>query len=136
MGEIFNCSHRFLDFDLLVLFLLCLRREALPRQSTLDEVHQDHADLLEVVAPSLLDAHMGVEAGITRRPCQLLVVFVADVPAGSRIFVSFRKAKVDNVYYMLMVTDTDEKVIRFNISVKEATLVDELDPLQHLNSQH
>ena len=47
-----------------------------------------------------------------------------------RVFVSFSKTKVNNVYYMLIFTRTNKIVIRFYISVQESVLMHKFNSLQ------
>jgi hypothetical protein len=59
--KVLNASNGLLNFDLLVLFLLGLGRESLPRERPSDKVHEHYANLFEVISSSLLDAEMSVE---------------------------------------------------------------------------
>ena len=43
---------------------------------------------------------------------------------------SFSQAKVDSVYIVLLLANTDEEIIRLDISVQEVARVDELQTLQ------
>lgn len=52
--------------DLLVLHLLVVGAEALPREGPLQEVDENVPDGLEVVPPALLDAEMSVDRGVPR----------------------------------------------------------------------
>ena len=117
MRQVFDRSNGLLDLDLFVLLLFCLGRQALPGQSTLDKVHQHHADLFQVVPSGLLDAHMSVETGVSSSACQLLVVFVADVAARARVLIPLGQSKVDDVDDMLVVAHADQEIVRLNISV-------------------
>lgn len=60
--------------DLLVLLLFGSSLKALPRQGAPQEVHDHVAQRLNVVPPALLDAQVRVDAGIPRRPRQVLVL--------------------------------------------------------------
>ena len=51
----------------------------------------------------------------------------------SWVLVALSQAKIDDVDHMLLLAYSDQKVIRFDVSMEEATLVDELNALQHLN---
>lgn len=58
------------------------------------------------------------------------------MPAGARVFVSLSQTEVDYIDYMLMIADTYQEVVWLDISVQEATLVNELNTLKHLDGKH
>jgi hypothetical protein len=70
----------------------------------LDEVHEDVAEALHVVPSALLNAEVGVDAGVARRPRQVLVLPVGDVLVGPRITVLLRQAKVNDVDQVALLT--------------------------------
>ena len=136
MRQLLNCCHCLFHFNLLVLFFFCLRRQTLPWQPSFDKVHENHADLFKVITSRLLNAHVRVKRRIPCSPRQLLIVLVAYVATSPRIFESLGKSKVNHIDYVLLLADTDEEVIWFDVSVKEAALVDVLDTLEHLDGKH
>ena len=69
--------------------------EPLPGQAAPVEVHEHIAQRLHVVSPTLLDAQVGVDAGIARRPRQVLVFSVGDVLPGTVVTVLLGQTKVD-----------------------------------------
>lgn len=83
--------------DLLVLLLLGGGLEALPGQGPPQEVHEDIAQGLDVIPAALLDAQVGVDGGVARRPCQVLVLSVGDVDVGLGVPVLLGQPKVDDV---------------------------------------
>ena len=48
---------------------------------------------------------------------------------GPRVLISLSETEVDHVDDVLVVRDTDQEIIRFDVSVKEPALVDELNAL-------
>jgi hypothetical protein len=52
------------------------------------------------------------------------------------VFVPFGQAEVDDVEDMLVLVQTDQEVVRLDISMQEAILVHVLDSLEHLDGQH
>lgn len=60
--------------DLFVLLLFCGGFEALPRQRSPEEVHDNIAQRLDVVTPALLDAQMCVDGRISSSARQVLVL--------------------------------------------------------------
>ena len=79
---------------------------------------------------------MRVKTCVPCRACQLLVILVADVTTSSWVLVALSQAKIDDVDNMLLLANSNQKVIRFDVAMEEATLVDELYALQHLNGEH
>merc|ERR1719221_742402 len=55
--------------DLLILLLLRVGFQALPGQAPANEVHENVADCLQIIAPALLDSKVCVDTGIARSPC-------------------------------------------------------------------
>lgn len=49
---------------------------------------------------------------------------------GLRVSEPFRKAEIDNVDIMLLLADSDEEVVRFDVSVKEVARVYKLNSLK------
>ena len=91
-------SGHFLLRDSLILLLFGGRSQTLPGQSSLREkkvmiwrvgwwcwwgylykVHEDVPETLHVVSPALLYPEVGVDAGVSGRPCQVLVFPVGNV---------------------------------------------------------
>lgn len=129
-GQVLDRCDRLLDLDLLILFLLGLCGQPLPRQVPSDEVHEDYADLFKVISAGLLYPQMGVETCISRRPRQTLVILEGDVTAALRIFVPLSQTKVDNVNNVLILPGSDQEIVRFDISVKKSILMHELNTLE------
>ena len=128
-AQVFDACDGLLDLNLLILFFLCFGWKTLPRQSTSNEVHQDDAYLLKVVSASLFNAEMRIQTGIPSCSSQRLIIFKGDVSARFGIFVSLGKTEIDNVNYMLLLLNADKKVIRLDVSMQEAILMDILDAL-------
>jgi hypothetical protein len=58
------------------------------------------------------------------------------VLTASRVLVSLREPKVDDVNCVLSLTCADQKVIRFYIAMDEPALMYVLNSLNHLDSNH
>ena len=56
--------------------------------------------------------------------------------ARSRVLITLGQAEIDDVDYVLLLLDAYQKVVRLYVSVEEAILVNELNPLKHLNGEH
>lgn len=46
------------------------------------------------------------------------------------------QAEINDINIVLLLADSNQKVIRFNISMKEVTRVHKFDSLEHLISEH
>ena len=95
LAQRLHWSRHLLLADLLVLLFLGRRLETLPRERAPHEVHDDVPERLEVVPPTLLDAEVGVDAGVPSRARQTLALLVGDVGARSQVAVLLRQAEVD-----------------------------------------
>ena len=69
--------------------------ESLPGQTAAVEVHEDVAERLHVVSPTLLYAQVGVDAGVAGCPRQVLVLPVRDVLTRPVVSVLLRQPKVN-----------------------------------------
>jgi len=78
-GELLNRRLNFFLLNLVVLVVLVLASEALPRQCTLQEVQEDVTDTLHVISARLLDADVSVHGGVPCGARQTLVVSVGNV---------------------------------------------------------
>lgn len=69
-------------------------------------------------------------------PDQLFVVFKWNVLARLNVLVSFGQPKVDKVELILVLAGTHHEITRFNVTMHEALLMNKLNALDHLISQH
>mmetsp|Transcript_164026 Transcript_164026/g.398639 ORF Transcript_164026/g.398639 Transcript_164026/m.398639 type:complete len:344 (+) Transcript_164026:167-1198(+) len=122
--------------DLLVLLLLRVRPQTLPRQRPAQEVEEDVAQGLKVVAAALLDAQMVVDRGITRRTGQVLVLAVHDVHVRLRVPVPLRQAEINDVDHVGAAAQPDQEVVGLDVPVDEGLRVHVLDTEQHLVGDH
>ena len=114
--------------DLLVLLLVGGRLQALPGQAAAQEVHEDVAQGLEVVAARLLAAEVGVDAHVARGAGQRLALPVRDVLLGLGVAVLLGHAEVDDVDDVgrLGVGSADEEVVGLDVAVDQVLFVDRL----------
>ena len=134
--QIFNTGNSFFDFDLLIFLFFSFSRKTLPRQLASDEIHQDNSNLLQIISPCLLNTQVGIQTCISSSSSQRFIVFKTYMSACFRIFISFRKSEIYNVYHMLLLLCSYQKIIWFYISMQEPVLVYEFDSLKHLYCQH
>lgn len=73
---------------------------------------------------------MSVDWSVAGGTSQIFAITVGNVFAGLRISESLSKSKIDYVDVVLLFSDTNKEVIRFDISVKEVSRVHELDSLK------
>lgn len=84
---------------------------------------------LEVVAARLLVADVRVDRGVASGARQVLALAERNVLA-VRVFVALRETEVDDVNIVLVrVGAANEEVVRLDVSVDDALLVDLLDAL-------
>lgn len=127
--QIFNRSNSFFDFDLFIFFFFCFSWKTLPWQASSNEVHQHKSNLLKIISPCLLDSQVCVQTCVPCCSSQSFIVFKRNMPPCSWIFISFSQSKINDVNYMLLFLDSNEKVIRFYISMKKSVLMHEFDSL-------
>jgi len=88
----------------------------------------------EIISSGLFNAFMGSDRRISCRASQVLSIFVGNVLALA-ILKALGQAEVNNVDIVTgTLRATDEKVIRFNISMNDALLVYGLDSFDHLRT--
>ena len=126
-AELLDAGGHLLLADAFVLLSLGLGLEALPGQRAAVEVHEDVAERLEVVASTLLHAHVCVDRGVARRACEVLVLAVGDVLMGARIAELLGKAEVDDVDQVALFGQTHQKVVGLDVAMYEVLRVNELD---------
>lgn len=122
--------------DLFVLFLLGGSLKALPRKAPLDKVHQDVAEGLQIIPPGLLNTEMSVETGVASSAGEALVEPDGNVMEIPRVAIPLGQAKVNQINVFLVITKAHHKVIGLDITMDKVLVVDVLDPLDHLVSQH
>ena len=72
----FNRSVHLFDHDLVVLLLLVVGFDALPRQPTLDYIQNHIPNTFKIVSSGLLDAKVSIDGGVTGCSCEVLVLFI------------------------------------------------------------
>jgi hypothetical protein len=128
--EILDRGRLLLFPNLFVLLLVCSSLQALPWQTTAEEVHEDMTECLEVVSSRLLAAQVGVDTHVTGGTRKRLTFPVWNVLLRFGIAVLLGHTKVDDVDNVgaLRTWPADEEVVRLDVSVDEVLLVDGLDP--------
>jgi hypothetical protein len=106
--------------------------EALPWEPSAQEVHEDVAEGLEVVATRLFASQMGVDAHVTRGSRKRLAFPIRNVLLRLGIAVLLSHTEVDNVDNVgaLGAWTSNEEVVGLDVSVDEVLLVDGLHPGQ------
>lgn len=115
-AQLFNACILLLVPNLIILFLLGLRWETLPRQFSLEEVHSDVPESLEVVSSRLFVAQMCVERGISRSTSEILSFLPWDVLSCLWISESLGQTKVNKIDAGRLLR-SNEEVIWFDVSV-------------------
>lgn len=83
--------------DLFVLLLISCRLQSLPRQTTPQEVHEDMAQCLQIIAPGLLASEMSVDAHVPCCSREGLPLAIWNVLLRFGVTVLFGHAKVHNM---------------------------------------
>ena len=123
----FGRRRHLLLHDAVVFLLLGGSLETLPGKRAAAEVEHDIAERLHVVSARLLNAEVGVDAGIASGTGQVLVLAVRNVKVRFRVAIFFGQTKVDDVDLIAALADAHEKVVRLNVTVDEGLGVDVLD---------
>ena len=74
------------------------------------EVHEDVSETLHIVPPALLDAEVGVDAGVSGGAGEVLVFSVGDVLVGAGIPVLLGQPKVDDVDQVAFLTQAPSRI--------------------------
>ncbi|KAJ8577597.1 hypothetical protein ON010_g1609 [Phytophthora cinnamomi] len=136
LAEYLDGGVHLLLHNLLVLLLLGVGLESLPRQAAADEVHVHVAQGLEVVTTALLNAHVRVDGGVTRRAREVLVLTVGDVLVRLGVAVLLGQTEVDDVHDLGPLAQADEEVVRLDVAVDEVLRVAVLEAAQQLVGDH
>lgn len=78
---------------------------------------------------------MGVDGGVARSTCQILVLSVGDVEVSLGVAILLGKTEIDNVDLVTSFTDTHEEVVGLDISVDERLGVNVFDSRNELIGQ-
>mmetsp|Transcript_17046 Transcript_17046/g.26332 ORF Transcript_17046/g.26332 Transcript_17046/m.26332 type:complete len:339 (-) Transcript_17046:210-1226(-) len=135
-GQRLDCRGNLLVLDAVVLVVLGLALEALPREAALQEVDQNETNTFEVVSARLLDPQVGVDTCVASSTGERLVILVGDVLSGLGISVALSQPEVDDVDNVLLLAVADEEVVGLHIAVDKVVIVQKLEPLNHLVSKH
>lgn len=73
---------------------------------------------------------MGVNRGVPSRTSEVLSIAVGDVLSCLGITETLGQTEVDDVHVVLFLANTNEEVVRLDVSVQEVTRVHELNSLQ------
>ena len=79
---------------------------------------------------------MSVDTRVPRSARKRLVVFVGDVLASLGVTVALRQAEVNDVDDVLLLAMANEEVVRLHVAVNKVVIVQELEALNHLVSDH
>mmetsp|Transcript_30923 Transcript_30923/g.95494 ORF Transcript_30923/g.95494 Transcript_30923/m.95494 type:complete len:332 (-) Transcript_30923:16-1011(-) len=136
LAESFNRRRHLLLADAVILLLLRLRLEALPRQRPAQEVDEDVAHGFKVIATGLLDAQMSADAAVARGTRKILALLVWDVLVSLRVAVLLRQAEINDVHMVALLAGAHQEVVRLDVTVQEVLGMHKLDAADHLVSEH
>lgn len=135
-AELLNGSGHLLLHDLLILLLLVICPETLPRQTPAQEVHEDVTDGFKVIPAALFDAQMRVHRNVPRSASQILAFSVRDMLLRLRIAVLLCQPEVNRMDLIGLLAKPDQEIVRLNIAMKEVLCVHILNSIYHLIGKH
>jgi len=91
---------------------------------------------LKVIAPTLLEAAVCVDARIASCAGKVLVLAVWNVLARPAVTVLFRQTEINDIQSVAMSADAHHKVVRLDIAVNKILIVYILNISYHLVGQH
>lgn len=122
--------HKFLDGcrlflrpNLFILFLVRGCFEALPGKGTAEKVEEDMPDRFEVIPATLFPSQMSVDGHVPGCTGQALAFPIRDMDARLWVPEILCHPKVDQEEAIGFTLRTDEKVVRFDVSVDEASFM-------------
>ena len=101
--------------------------ESLPWKITAEEVQENVSNRLEIVAPGLFDAQMGVLRGISSCAGEILVLAIRDMTAGPGVTEFLSQTEIDNMDLVATFADAHEEVVGFDVAVDVVAGVNVLD---------
>lgn len=79
---------------------------------------------------------MSVYRCVSRSSGQILTVAIWDMFSGLRVSEAFSETKVNHVHIMLLLANSDQKIVWLDVSMQEMPRMDEFDTLKHLVCEH
>ena len=73
---------------------------------------------------------MSIDRGIPGGSSQILAISVRNMFTGLRVSEPLGQTEVDDVDVVLLLADTDEEIVRFDVSVEEVSRVHKLNSLE------
>ena len=73
---------------------------------------------------------MCVYGGVAGRARQILTITVGDMLSSLRVTEPLGQSEVNNIDIVLLFADTNEEIVRFDVTMKEVTRMDKLNALQ------
>lgn len=77
----------------------------------------------------LTDSKMSVDWGISGSSSKVLSISVRDMLSSLRVSETLSQSEVDHVDVVLLFADTDQEVVRLDVSVQEVAGMNELNSL-------
>jgi len=132
--EVGRRSH-LLFHDTIVFLLLGGSLEALPWESTAEEIHEDVCEGFKVITTSLFDAQVGVDRSVASGTSQVLVLAVRDVQVGLWVAEFLCETKVNNVDLVATFANAHQEVVGLDVTMNEVARVDILNARDQLVSE-
>lgn len=131
--KLFDGGLLLLLFNVGILLGLGSARKSLPRKRAAQEVENNVTNGFQVVSSGLLITEMGVDGGIPGGSGQVLAISEWDVLTVGRL-ETLGETEINDVDSVLsLVVASNKEVIRFDVTMNDAFVMDDFDPLDHLN---
>jgi len=136
LAEGFDGGGHLLLRDTVVLLLLGLSLETLPRERTAEEVEEDVTDGFKIVTTGLFNTKVSADGAVTSSTSQVLTLLVGDVLMSLGVTVLLGETKVDDVDVVTTLASAHQEVVGLDIAMEEVLGVDVFNTGDHLVSKH
>ena len=133
LAELLNLDLLLLFLDVGVLLGLGSSWKSLPWECAFQEIEEHVTDGLKVISSGLLVANMGVDRSVSSGSSKVLAISERNV-LSIRTLVAFGQSKIDDVDSVLgLLSASNQKVVRFDVSMNDSLFMNNLDSLDHLH---
>lgn len=133
LAQLVHSDFQLLLLDIVVLFVLRSARETLPGETASQEVQQHVPDGLEVITTRLLVPDVSVDTSVSGSSGEVLALAERNVLAVG-VLVALGETEIDNVDVIFIgVVASNQEIVRLDVSVNNALLVDFLNALNLFN---
>lgn len=132
-AELIETCLELLLLNIFVLFIFVLAGKILPGQRSSKEIDNHMADGFQVISSRLLLSQMGSQGCVSGSSCQIFTLYEWNVLT-FRILVAFSETKINNVDVITSGIGSNQKVVRFDVSMNNPLLMNLFNSFDHLLS--